>query len=164
MPKWMADLHRNNEIYIHDLDHYALGDHNCLSVPFDKLLANGFNTRQTDVRPANSVNTAFQLVAVIFQLQSLNQFGGVSATHLDWTMVPYVRKSFYKHFKDGLTYIENVKWVESNYNDESIAPKQKIILKEKRYWTPSSKKLTVFTKEGKEDAYYYNGLAINISY
>ena len=104
MPKWMADLHRNNEIYIHDLGHYALGDHNCLSVPFDKLLANGFNTRQTDVRPANSVNTAFQLVAVIFQLQSLNQFGGVSATHLDWTMVPYVRKSFYKHFKDGIKY------------------------------------------------------------
>ena len=106
MPKWMADLHRNNEIYIHDLDHYALGDHNCLSIPFDKLLANGFNTRQTDVRPANSVNTAFQLVAVIFQLQSLNQFGGVSATHLDWTMVPYVRKSFYKHFKDGMDYCE----------------------------------------------------------
>ena len=105
MPKWMADLHRNNEIYIHDLDHYALGDHNCLSVPFDKLLANGFNTRQTDVRPANSVNTAFQLVAVIFQLQSLNQFGGVSATHLDWTMVPYVRKSFYKHYKDAEKYI-----------------------------------------------------------
>ena len=105
MPKWMADLHRNNEIYIHDLDHYALGDHNCLSVPFDKLLANGFNTRQTDVRPANSVNTAFQLVAVIFQLQSLNQFGGVSATHLDWTMVPYVRKSFNKHFIDGIQYI-----------------------------------------------------------
>lgn len=63
--------HINNEIYIHDLSHYAVGDHNCLSVPFDDLLAKGFNTRQTDVRPAGSVNTAFQLVAVIFQLQSL---------------------------------------------------------------------------------------------
>ena len=81
--------------------------HNCLSIPFDDLLANGFNTRQADVRPANSVNTAFQLVAVIFQLQSLQQFGGVSATHLDWTMVPYVRKSFNKHYRDGLKYIEN---------------------------------------------------------
>jgi ribonucleoside-triphosphate reductase len=60
--------HLNNEIYIHDLDHYAVGDHNCLSVPLDELLANGFNTRQTDVRPAGSVNTAFQLVAVLFQL------------------------------------------------------------------------------------------------
>ena len=78
---------------------------NCLSIPFDDLLANGFNTRQTDVRPANSINTAMQLVAVIFQLQSLQQFGGVSATHIDWTMVPYVRKSFYKHFKDGLKYL-----------------------------------------------------------
>ena len=90
--------HLNNRIYIHDLDSYAVGMHNCLSIPFDDLLANGFNTRQTDVRPAGSVNTAFQLVAVIFQLQSLQQFGGVSATHLDWTMVPYVRKSFMKHY------------------------------------------------------------------
>lgn len=67
--------HLNNEIYIHDLDSYAVGSHNCLSIPFDDLLAKGFNTRQTDVRPANSINTAFQLVAVIFQLQSLQQFG-----------------------------------------------------------------------------------------
>ena len=93
--------HLNNEIYIHDLDAYAVGMHNCLSIPFDDLLAKGFNTRQTDVRPANSINTAFQLIAVIFQLQSLQQFGGVSATHLDWTMVPYVRKSFYKHWCEG---------------------------------------------------------------
>ena len=98
--------HENNEVYIHDLGAYAVGMHNCLSIPFDDLLANGFNTRQTDVRPANSVNTAFQLVAVIFQLQSLQQFGGVSATHLDWTMVPYVRKSFTKHLGDGLIYLE----------------------------------------------------------
>lgn len=98
--------HKNNEIYIHDLDSYAVGNHNCLSIPFDDLLAKGFNTRQTDVRPAQSINTAFQLVAVIFQLQSLQQFGGVSATHLDWTMVPYVRKSFVKHWYDGCKYIE----------------------------------------------------------
>jgi len=105
MSKMARENHLNNEIYIHDLDHYAVGDHNCLSIPFDDLLANGFNTRQTDVRPANSINTAFQLVAVLFQLQSLQQFGGVSATHLDWTMVPYVRKSFYKHFCDGVKYL-----------------------------------------------------------
>ena len=98
--------HLGNMVYIHDLDAYAVGSHNCLTIPFDKLLAEGFNTRQCDVRPANSVNTAFQLVAVIFQLQSLCQFGGVSASHIDWTMVPYVRKSFIKHYKDGLKYIE----------------------------------------------------------
>ena len=119
----MSDMarnnHLNNEIYIHDLDSYAIGMHNGLSMPFDDLLANGFNTRQTDIRPASSVNTAFQLVAVIFQLQSLQQFGGVSATHLDWTMVPYVRKSFWKHFKDGMTYIGKINMNIEDMSDNS---------------------------------------------
>ena len=119
----MSDMarnnHLNNEIYEHDLDHFVVGDHNCLTVPFDKLLATGFNTRQTDVRPAQSVNTAFQLVAVIFQLQSLQQFGGVSASHIDWTMVPYVRKSFYKHYADGAMFIENKdgRWLQEHIYD-----------------------------------------------
>lgn len=108
MSKMARENHLNNQIYIHDLSAYAVGMHNCLTVPFDRLLEKGFNTRQVDIRPANSVDTAFQLVAVIFQLQSLMQFGGVSASHLDWTMVPYVRKSFYKHWKDGMKYIEKV--------------------------------------------------------
>ena len=107
MSKLSRDNHLNNEIYIHDLSAYAVGMHNCLSMPLDDLLAKGFNTRQVDIRPAGSINTAFQLVAVLFQLQSLMQFGGVSATHLDWTMVPYVRKSFTKHFLDGVKYFSN---------------------------------------------------------
>ena len=119
--------HLGNMIYIHDLDNYAVGSHNCLTIPFDDLLAKGFNTRQTDVRPAQSVSTAFQLVAVIFQLQSLQQFGGVSASHIDWTMVPYVRKSFAKHFQDGVIWCEDIDLedFESGYitNDKSIADK-----------------------------------------
>ena len=110
--------HLNNEIYIHDLDAYAVGMHNCLTIPFDKLLAEGFNTRQTDVRPARSINTAFQLVAVLFQLQSLQQFGGVSASHLDWTMVPYVRMSFRKHFRDGMKYLRGI---EDAYYAENLS-------------------------------------------
>ena len=113
--------HIDNIIYTHDLDSYYVGSHNCLSVPFDDLLANGFNTRQADVRPAGSINTAFQLIAVIFQIQSLCQFGGVSATHLDWTMVPYVRKSFYKHWKDGMRYIEKVDPCGKASNPENLS-------------------------------------------
>ena len=110
--------HLENMIYIHDLDNYAVGSHNCLTIPFDKLLAEGFNTRQCDIRPANSVNTAFQLVAVIFQLQSLCQFGGVSASHIDWTMVPYVRKSFFKHYKDGVKYLTEWKELDYSFHNE----------------------------------------------
>lgn len=112
MSKMARENHLNNKIYIHDLSAYAVGMHNCLSIPFDHLLEKGFNTRQADIRPANSVDTAFQLLAVIFQLQSLQQFGGVSATHLDWTMVPYVRKSFAKHYITGLKYFYDIDCIE----------------------------------------------------
>ena len=118
--------HLGNMIYIHDLDAYAVGSHNCLTIPFDKLLAEGFNTRQADIRPANSVNTAFQLVAVIFQLQSLQQFGGVSASHIDWTMVPYVRKSFAKHYRDGLRYFLDIPgWEDIDYSIEYMIKNSK---------------------------------------
>lgn len=105
-PKFSKN-HINNRVYIHDLDSYCVGNHNCLSIPFDDLLASGVKVKNTFLRPAQSVSTAMQLVAVLMQLQSLQQFGGVASTHLDWTMVPYVRKSFAKHFKDGLKYAEN---------------------------------------------------------
>ena len=130
--------HLGNMIYIHDLDNYAVGSHNCLTIPFDDLLAKGFNTRQTDVRPAQSVSTAFQLVAVIFQLQSLQQFGGVSASHIDWTMVPYVRKSFYKHWKNAVLYIADCDdldkgYLLEEYNDEMSIDDKKYQKFEKLY-------------------------------
>lgn len=111
--KKTRENHVNNEIYIHDLSQYAVGMHNCLSIPFDKLLANGFTTRQTDVRPAGSINTALQLMAVIFQIQSLQQFGGVASTHMDWTCVIPIRKTFFKNFKAALKYIDG-------YSDKDI--------------------------------------------
>lgn len=118
--------HENNEIYIHDLNSYAVGSHNCLSIPFDDLLAKGFNTRQVDIRPAQSINTAFQLLAVIFQIQSLQQFGGVSATHLDWTMVPYVRKSFRKHYRDAILYIADCCDMDKGYILDSLTDSMSI--------------------------------------
>ena len=125
LSEMVKNNHLDNIIYIHDLDHYAVGDHNCLSIPFDELLAGGFNTRQTDVRPAQSVGTAFQLVAVIFQLQSLQQFGGVSATHLDWTMIPYIRKSFLKHYitawlkdNEDFTKLDLLNMIFEDYSEE----------------------------------------------
>ena len=154
--------HLNNEIYIHDLDQYAIGNHNCLSIPFDDLLKNGFNTRQTDVRPAQSINTAFQLIAVIFQLQSLQQFGGVSATHLDWTMVPYVRKSFYKQYQDICDILPFVKSGVELDNPEDISIDD-AIYRGRHFWNfikryITSKALKATNKELKQavEGMYHN--------
>ena len=139
--------HVTNRIYQHDLDHWVVGDHNCLSIPFDDLLAKGFNTRQTDVRPANSVNTAFQLVAVLFQLQSLQQFGGVSATHLDWTMVPYVRKSFMKHYI--IAYLKSL----DDFNNLEILNMSNDELDE---WVKVNKKKYLMELNLKEEDFYFD--------
>ncbi|MBO6253297.1 MAG: hypothetical protein J6O49_06545 [Bacteroidaceae bacterium] len=116
--------HIMNMIYTHDLDSYEVGMHNCLSIPFDDCLKTGVQVGGTFLRPARSINTAMQLVAVISQLQSQCQFGGVSATHIDWTMVPYVRISFWKHFKDGMKWAEMaeipVEMLEQKPEDVSI--------------------------------------------
>ena len=78
---------------------------NCLSIPFDNMFETGVHIKQTDIRSPKSISTAMQQIAVYMQVQSLQQFGGVAATHIDWSMVPSVRWSFYKHFIDGLKYI-----------------------------------------------------------
>ena len=158
MSEMAKNNHLNNEIYIHDLNSYAVGMHNCLSIPFDDLLANGFNTRQTDVRGAQSINTAFQLVAVIFQIQSLQQFGGVSATHLDWTMVPYVRKSFYKHFRDGVKYIlgsnSPFTYVGGDIADVSIDNQMYINCKDERVYQYALDMTERETKQAVEGMYH----------
>jgi len=103
----VAQAHRAHRIYIHDLSEYTIGDHNCLFVDLQRLLANGFETRNGSVRPAQSFSTACQLVAVIFQCQSQVQFGGVASAHIDYDLAAYVKKSFARHMVDGLIWVEN---------------------------------------------------------
>lgn len=103
-----ARAHEESRIYMHDLSEYTIGSHNCLFADLQRLLNNGFSTRNGDVRPAGSFATACQLVAVIFQIQSQVQFGGVASAHIDDDLAPFVRKSFYKHFKTGLKYFSDM--------------------------------------------------------
>ena len=102
----VARAHRDSRIYLHDLSEYDIGSHNCLFADLKRLLSEGFSTRNGDVRAANSFSTACQLVAVIFQCQSQVQFGGVASAHLDYDLAPYVKKSFFKHYVDGVKYLE----------------------------------------------------------
>jgi ribonucleoside-triphosphate reductase len=99
----------DNLLYIHDLDFYMLGTHNCLNVDEAKLLRNGFNTRNGDVRGAKRLSTAMQLIAIIMQTNENNLFGGIGDIHIDRTLAPFVRMSFIAHYKDGLNYVSKDK-------------------------------------------------------
>lgn len=120
MSKMARKNHEGNMIYQHDLSNFAVGQHNCLTDPIDILLEHGITLKQCDIRPANSLSTAFQLIAVNFQVQSLEQFGGISASHLDWSMIPYFRKSFFKHYNNWCDGIPLMKWAKPNIDSKSI--------------------------------------------
>ena len=107
---------RDGYVYVHDLDQYALGTTNCIFIPFDRLLAKGFNTGNGSVRPPQSIMTAMALVAIIFQSQQNSQFGGVSGNKIDWDLAPYVGKSFRRHFRKGLAYFGEVEQGEHRRN------------------------------------------------
>ena len=109
VPEDVRKAHLNNEIYQHDLDSYAIGEHNCSFPDLRKLInKTGFSTRNGDVRAANSLNTAFELVAVIFQVQSQEQFGGTASAHIDYDLEPQVNISFRKHFADAINIMNNM--------------------------------------------------------
>lgn len=104
-----VDAFKNNEMYIHDLSEYTIGSHNCLHADLRKLLTAGFQARNGDVRGASTFATACQLIAVVFQIQSQVQFGGVASSSLDYELASFVRLSFLKHYKKGLRHSERRK-------------------------------------------------------
>lgn len=121
MSKVHRDNHNNNEVYTHDLDSYSSGMHNCTSIPIDNMTRDGVHIKQTDIRSPRSLSTFMQLLAVYMQVQSLQQFGGVAYTHVDWSSIPSVRWSFFKHLRDAKKYLCKEDWkVPNNCYELSI--------------------------------------------
>lgn len=123
MPMEIAQLHNDGELYQHDLARFALGQHNCLTVNMKPLLDNGFVTRHVTLRTPSKFSVACQQVAVIFQILSQHQFGGIASGHIDRDLAPYVAKSR-KKLQDkyanmhGMTDAERAAYVQSDLEDE----------------------------------------------
>ncbi|WP_440113905.1 anaerobic ribonucleoside triphosphate reductase [Paenibacillus sp. QZ-Y1] len=112
LPEELAQAVENGDLYVHDLDQYALGTTNCIFIPFDRLLASGFNTGNGSVRTPQTIMSAMALVAIIFQSQQNSQYGGVSANKIDWDLAPYVQRSFRKHYRKGQRLFEEIALIE----------------------------------------------------
>lgn len=123
MPMEIAQLHKDGELYQHDLARFALGQHNCLTVNMKPLLDNGFVTRHVTLRTPSKFSVACQQVAVIFQILSQHQFGGIASGHIDRDLAPYVAKSR-KKLQDkyanmhSMTDAERAAYVQSDLEDE----------------------------------------------
>lgn len=148
LSKEVADAHKEMLVYQHDLEKAVYGIHNCLQLNFQEIFTYGFKTRNGDVRPPSNFSTACQLVAVAFQCQSQVQFGGVGTIHLDYDLAPFVKKSFFKHYKDGVKYIDGRELDYSFHPDMSIDDPDYKAYSEKAYQYA----MDMLEKEGKQSA------------
>lgn len=89
IPRKLAKLHENGDVYIHDLDSYNLTI-NCLHLPTKKLLANGFNTGYGTINPPHSIGVAAELICIMLQATQNDMFGGQSHPNFDNDLAPYV--------------------------------------------------------------------------
>ena len=91
-----AKEHKEGYLHIHDLNMYNL-TFNCLFAPVGKLLKSGFDSGTGFQRPARSIQSAAALTAVILQLQSNQQYGGIACDNFDFDLAPFVDISFRKN-------------------------------------------------------------------
>ncbi len=81
--------HSRGDIHIHDLDFYATSV-NCLEIPLEKLLMEGFNTGHGFIRPPKRPGTATALAAIILQSSQNDMFGGQAFPFFDKQMAPFI--------------------------------------------------------------------------
>ncbi len=81
--------HSRGDVHIHDLDFYATTC-NCLQIPLDRLLKEGFNTGHGYIRPPKRPASATALAAIILQSSQNDMFGGQSFPFFDTQMAPFV--------------------------------------------------------------------------
>jgi ribonucleoside-triphosphate reductase len=81
--------HSRGDIHIHDLDFYATSI-NCLEIPLEKLLTEGFNTGHGYIRPPKRPGTATALAAIILQSSQNDMFGGQAFPCFDKQMAPFI--------------------------------------------------------------------------
>ena len=122
LPKALKEAHEKGEIHIHDLDYLLFRETNCELVHVARMLHGGCKIGNAKMLEPNSVDVAVGHIVQIIASVSSNTYGGCTIPYLDKTLVPYIIKSFKKHFRKGLKYIEKLdeKKVEDVINEGNI--------------------------------------------
>ena len=118
MPKNLAKLHEQGDLYFHDLDSYNLTI-NCLHIPTGSILKKGFNTGYGTINPPKRIETAAELSCILLQSSQNDMFGGQSHPNFDNDLSYYVELTRQEVIS---TYIDDIKKIgfEINLKDEEV--------------------------------------------
>ena len=84
-------------IYIHDQGWASLGSLTCNQIDIPKLFKGGFSTGHGYLREPGGIKTAFMLSAIAIQSSQNDYHGGQSIPNFDYSLAPYIMKSFRKY-------------------------------------------------------------------
>ena len=98
LPDEFSKAHQEGWIHIHDLDFMTLTE-TCCQIDAKRLLARGFYTGHGFIRPPSNIKTAANLVCIVIQSDQNDQHGGQSIPMLDYSLAPYVHKSYVKNWR-----------------------------------------------------------------
>lgn len=111
----IAELHRNGDIHIHDLDLYALTE-TCTQIDLKKLFENGFSTGHGFLRKPNSIGSYAALTAIAIQSNQSDMHGGQSIPALDYFLADGVECTYQKYLVEAKSICGHFK----NYDDEWV--------------------------------------------
>lgn len=107
LPKEIAEAHEKGEIHVHDLDYLLFKETNCENVDLARMLKGGCKIGNANMMEPNSVDVAVGHTVQIIASVSSNTYGGCTIPYIDATLVPYIRKTFMKHFFNGYKFLYN---------------------------------------------------------
>lgn len=97
---YIAKLHREGWIHIHDLDFYAWTT-TCTQIDLIKLFEGGFSTGHGYLRPPKSIGSYAALAAIAIQSNQSDQHGGQSVVNFDYAMADGVRYTYKKYLDEA---------------------------------------------------------------
>lgn len=99
-PKHSA-AHKAGEIHIHDMDFLTLTT-TCCQIDLERLFKNGFSTGHGHLREPNDIQSYSALACIAIQSNQNDQHGGQSIPNFEYAMVPGVKKTFIRLYRENL--------------------------------------------------------------
>ncbi len=96
-----SKAHKDGAIHIHDLDFLTLTT-TCCQIDLAQLFKNGFSTGHGHLREPNDIQSYSALACIAIQSNQNDQHGGQSIPNFDYAMVPGVKKTFVRQYRENL--------------------------------------------------------------